>query len=491
LLIKIKPKELNLINKNKVKQNLLLALSVGIIVPLWGTYHSYIGIKIGWVAYVSAAIFFAAGHKLNDSIKIIIGHIIGFGWGVSLCFILSYSKLRCFDGNLILLGTLCLLGILAVVITHIGVNFLSHLPSLFCGWAITVGVMGGVSFQNWNSLPFEVLLSLISGVIFIGISISQFNNLLIRLFNINLANSDKEDAEIKKKPENRGGINFAESKMLKYVTTYKTVNDNQGYSDIEITINDNIFELKKEILDLRNSIYSGSARYSLEENKCNNVSIKIVGVCGSPHKKGSTIVYLKKALNAAESMGNVTTELIELAGKDIKACMGCRTDKCYGKCSINDSMQQIYPILQECDGIILGSPSYFGTFTGQIKLFIDRLRVMRHTDFQLCNKVIAPLSVAGRRHGGQEITNLDLIQSMMRHNTIIVNDGTAVCQLGATGWSHTFDDPNNTVEDDEYGLQTAEGIGKRVAEIAKIIKASGLQTTTYKYNAKIGKRQGG
>ena len=77
---------------------------------------------------------------------------------------------------------------------------------------------------------------------------------------------------------------------------------------------------------------------------------------------------------------------------------------------------------------------------------------------------------------------------MMRHNTIIVNDGTAVCQLGATGWSHTFDDPTIKSEDDDYGMQTAVGVGKRVAEIAKVIKGSGLQNVTYQYNQKIGER---
>ena len=92
------------------------------------------------------------------------------------------------------------------------------------------------------------------------------------------------------------------------------------------------------------------------------------------------------------------------------------------------------------------------------------------------------MSAAGRRHGGQELTNVDIMQSMMRHNTIIVNDGTAVCQLGATGWSHSFDDPNIRSEDDEYGMQTAEGVGKRVAEISKVIKASGLQKTIDEYN---------
>ena len=282
-------------------------------------------------------------------------------------------------------------------------------------------------------------------------------------------------------------VSLTEAKIIKFTSPYREKDVEPGKNEEQSEKND-ILELKSEIASISNALRSNLSYLPSSSVNYLNTSVKVIGICGSPHKKGSTIAYVKKALEAAESTGNVVTELIELAGKDIKPCMGCKTDKCYGKCRINDAMQEFYPLLMECDGIIIGSPSYFGTFTGQLKLFIDRLRVMRHTDFQLGNKVVAPIAVAGRRHGGQEITNLDLIQSMMRHNTIIVNDGTAVCQLGATGWSHTFDDPGSKTEDDLYGLQTAEGVGKRVAEIAKVIKASGLQKNIYKYNAKIGKR---
>lgn len=219
------------------------------------------------------------------------------------------------------------------------------------------------------------------------------------------------------------------------------------------------------------------------------IHINVVGICGSPHKDGSTIMYIERALEAAARAGNVTTSIISLAGKNIHPCMACKTDSCYGKCRIDDDMQECYPLLREADGIIIGSPSYFGSMTGQLKVFVDRLRVMRHTDFLLANKVVGTLGVAGRRHGGQEITNLVLIQAMMRHNTIIVNDGTCVCQLGATGWSHQFDSPHPEDDIDDYGFQTAEGMGSKVAEIARVIKASSLSTTAYKYDADVGKRR--
>ncbi|MGE5372975.1 MAG: NAD(P)H-dependent oxidoreductase [Solirubrobacterales bacterium] len=470
---------------NKSKTVLLLACSVAIFVPIWGTFHGLLGIKTAWAAFASAALFFAAGHELKSAPKVAAGHLLGLVWGITMLTVLSLPQTQHFNPIAAAFATLLGLGVLAVIVTHLGADLLSHLPSLFSGWAVAVGALGPVPPSAWGRLPLDVLLALLVGVLVLGIGISQLHLLFMRLFKVESEEVPAESIPVPPqtvKPQ-------TEMRMEKYLSVYRSgdgpvdaVSGTSSYSGLE-DIKQDLAAIKSSLIQFPASRMGGGAAAPAMD-----VPVKIVGVCGSPHKKGSTIEYLKHALRAAEAEGNVTTHLIELAGKDIKPCLGCKTDKCFEKCRINDAMQEFYPILEDCDGIIFGSPSYFGTFSGQLKLFFDRLRVMRHTDFQLRNKVIAPLAVAGRRHGGQEITNLDIIQTMMRHNTIIVNDGTAVCQLGATGWSHTFDDPNSKAEDDKYGLETAEGVGKRVAEVAKVVKASGLQQTTYKYNAKIGKR---
>ncbi|MGE5626897.1 MAG: NAD(P)H-dependent oxidoreductase [Solirubrobacterales bacterium] len=474
--------------KYKLKEMIFLALSVGIFVPIWCTFHSFIGINIVWAAFASAAIYFAAGHKLNDAINVAVGHVMGLGWGIAFFILLSRVEFKTYNSDVVLFVVLFMLGVLSVIVTHLGIKLISHLPSLFCGWAVAVGILGNISIKNWGNTPLDILFSLLIGVFFLGIGISQFQQLLLKLFH-NGAKSESKEVDDSKAINENVKLSSTEAKMKKYTSSFSPINSLENLTEKDVEDKSDFSEIKREIIELKNSLSNNS--YTLmtsQPQNFTNTSVKIVGICGSPHKRGSTVNYIKTALEAAESVGNVTVELIELAGKEIKPCMGCKSDKCYGTCRINDDMQAIYPILKECDGVIIGSPSYFGTYTGQLKLFIDRLRVMRHTNFQLGNKIIAPLAVAGRRHGGQEITNLDIVQSMMRHNTIIVNDGTAVCQLGATGWSHTFDDPNVKVDDDKYGLETAVGVGKRVAEIAKVIKSSGLQKTIYEYNEKIGKR---
>ncbi len=468
--------------KDNSKQVLLLMLSVGIVVPLWGTFHSFIGVKTGWPAFVAAALFFAFGHKIKDSIPVSIGHLMGVGWGMAFLFLLSRPEFHRFNPLGVTFLALMSLGFLAVLVTHLGVALIASLPSLFCGWAVTVGTLGGLPVSNWGWLPLDTAASLLCGIFILGVGIPQLHSFLV--------GEKHAEASGSVQTENQ---KTSRTSVPKYLAPYRSPErDDQEKEKTGGLSKEDLHDIKQQISDLKQSLGArvggGGGRGAAGAGNYLAEPIKIVGICGSPHKKSSTVEYVRKALEAAESVGNVTTTLIELAGKELKPCMGCKTDKCYGKCRINDAMHEFYPLLREADGIIIGSPSYFGTFSAQLKIFIDRLRVLRHTDFQLCNKVIGTVAVAGRRHGGQEITNLDLVQAMMRHNTIIVNDGTAVCQLGATGWSHTFDDPGSKVDDDAYGLETSVGVGRRVAEIAKVIKASGLQKAVYKYNAKIGKR---
>ncbi|MCP4023391.1 MAG: DUF1097 domain-containing protein [Desulfobacteraceae bacterium] len=482
--------------KDNFTETVLLAISVCILVTIWGTFHAKIGITLAWPAFVSAALFFAMGHHSKDAFKVITGHVAGIGWGILFFNLIAALAARDLNALLIPVITLSVLSTSAVILTHLGLDILSHLPSLFSGWAVTVGTLSGVSLadEKFNIIALDTLASIILGIVFLGMGIPFLHQVFKSQFGIKADQKNEAPQKPKKaKPGKsiklKGDLKRNETpqkdeslgvKTSKYIIPFKR---KQDAGEPETLPTEELSDIKNEILKL--SKYLPSAKNS-RATGASDVAINIVGICGSPHKKGSTIVYLKKILEAAESMGNVTTQLITIAGKDIKPCMGCKTDKCFGECKIKDDMRDIYPALRNADGIVIGSPSYFGTFSGQLKILLDRLRVLRHTNFQLANKIIAPLAVAGRRHGGQEITNLDIIQAMMRHNTIIVNDGTAVCQLGATGWSHTFDDPKSKVDDDAYGLQTCEGVGLKMVEIARSIKTSVSISRTISITPKSG-----
>jgi len=105
--------------------------------------------------------------------------------------------------------------------------------------------------------------------------------------------------------------------------------------------------------------------------------MKIIAFNGSPRKKWNTATLLEKALEGAASQG-AETELIHLYDLNYKGCVSCfacktKGGQSYGKCATNDDLAPILKKIEENDAIILGSPIYFGSVSGEMKSFMERL----------------------------------------------------------------------------------------------------------------------
>jgi len=88
-------------------------------------------------------------------------------------------------------------------------------------------------------------------------------------------------------------------------------------------------------------------------------------------------MLLENALEGAESQG-AETELIHLYDLNYKGCTSCfacklKDGKSYGKCAINDELTPVLNQLADADAFLLGSPIYFGTVTGEMRSFMERL----------------------------------------------------------------------------------------------------------------------
>jgi len=206
-------------------------------------------------------------------------------------------------------------------------------------------------------------------------------------------------------------------------------------------------------------------------------NVKILGISASPRKL-TTEFLINKALVAAEETGSVETDIISLAKKHINPCLACK--KCQYPCIQKDDMQEMYDKLLAADGIIFGSPVYWGTVTAQAKAFIDRLRPFclynSHSPVSgaLKNKVLGALTIAYDRNGGQEFTLLTILQAFMMHNTVIVGTGHER-PIGSYYGGSSIGYPDGTLEackNDKIGIFSCESIGRRVAEVTKMIKAS-------------------
>lgn len=216
------------------------------------------------------------------------------------------------------------------------------------------------------------------------------------------------------------------------------------------------------------------------------MEIKVLGICGSPIKGGNTEVFLKEALKAAEETGDVRTELLQLAGKDIKDCRHCnwcmfRQEE--GKfCNVNDDMIPLFPRIIESDAIMIATPVYMTRPTGYLSCFFDRWRCIghgKHYKQMLENKVGAALAVAWYRHQGMETALQAIVSSFMLTSMLPVNCGGfgigsqyGACGVTSQGGEGKFDPKVKLgILQDEYGLFSARCIGKRTAEVAKIVKS--------------------
>src|SRR5665647_3224861 len=108
------------------------------------------------------------------------------------------------------------------------------------------------------------------------------------------------------------------------------------------------------------------------------MAMKVIAINGSPRKKWNTATLLNKALEGAASKG-AETELIHLYDLDFKGCISCfacklKDGKSYGKCAVKDELTPLLKqIEEEADAIILGSPIYFGTVSGEMRSSMERL----------------------------------------------------------------------------------------------------------------------
>lgn len=106
--------------------------------------------------------------------------------------------------------------------------------------------------------------------------------------------------------------------------------------------------------------------------------MKVIAINGSPRKGWNTATLLSRALEGAASEG-AQTEIIHLYDLNFKGCTSCfacklKGGKSYGRCAFKDELTPLLKeIEEEADVIILGSPIYFGTVTGEMRSFMERL----------------------------------------------------------------------------------------------------------------------
>lgn len=219
-----------------------------------------------------------------------------------------------------------------------------------------------------------------------------------------------------------------------------------------------------------------------------DVKVKILGIVGTPIKQGNCQHYLEQALQVAESVGPVETELVHLKDYRIDYCIGCegclrqvhRLQKEVGfdivpvpiegyNCTIKDDMEILHQKMLEADGILLAAPVYIASMPGQMKTFIDRCRTFVH-DFRLRGKVAAPLTVAFFRNAGEDTTLQMMTLSLLAIGLTVVSFGAAAVST-REGLGILVRETRFAVTEDIMGMTVMQSAASQVAQAALQMKA--------------------
>ena len=152
--------------------------------------------------------------------------------------------------------------------------------------------------------------------------------------------------------------------------------------------------------------------------------MKIVAFNGSPRKGGNTEQLIEEVFKPIREAG-IETELIQLGGKWLRGCASCYT--CFktkdGQCAIkNDGMNEYIRKAREADGIILASPTYYGSVSAEMKAFMDRLGLTTIGEGRTLTRKVGAAVISVRRGGA--VTVYDELNRFMLGSGMIVPGST-------------------------------------------------------------------
>ncbi len=169
---------------------------------------------------------------------------------------------------------------------------------------------------------------------------------------------------------------------------------------------------------------------------------KIVIIDGGPRKTFNTAAMLQKVAEGAASVDGVEVETVRLYDMDYKGCMSCMACKVKGRasqvCKFRDALTPVLDSIAGADGLVLGSPNYFGEVTAQMRAFLERLAFpwLSYNDYSITAPKRMPVLLVETQNGSPEHNNcngygtmehciaqaLGTPEKLFAHNTYQVKD---------------------------------------------------------------------
>ena len=185
------------------------------------------------------------------------------------------------------------------------------------------------------------------------------------------------------------------------------------------------------------------------------MSYKVLLLNGSPKARGCTARALQEVAQTLQAEG-VETEIIQIGSEVVRGCMACNWCGKHDRCVIDDKVNQVAKKLAEADGLVIGSPVYYGSPNGTLLSFLDRL--FYSAPFSMHMKVGA--SVVSCRRGGNT-ASFDVL------NKYFTISGMPIAS--STYWNQVHGFSAEDVEKDLEGLQTMRNLARNMAFLIRAI----------------------
>jgi len=187
--------------------------------------------------------------------------------------------------------------------------------------------------------------------------------------------------------------------------------------------------------------------------------MKVVAFNGSPRVNGNTHQALEAVLAELKVEG-IETELIDICREELKPCRACgacgknKDERCV---MVEDRLNEYIQKMKAADGIIIGSPTYFGNMTAQTKAFVDRAFYVGRGNGNLFRRKVGAAVAVNRRAGA--LDTFDEINKLFLISQMIVP--------GSSYWNVVSALKPGDVASDEEGLQTMKTLGRNMAWLLK------------------------
>ena len=180
---------------------------------------------------------------------------------------------------------------------------------------------------------------------------------------------------------------------------------------------------------------------------------KVIIINGSPRADQCTATALKEMIKVFKKEG-VETELIHIGNKAVRGCMACGYCSAHNGCVFNDIVNEVNAKLEQADGLVVGSPVYYGSPNGNLLSFLDRLFYSTH--FSKHMKVGA--AVVSCRRGGNT-ASFDVLNKYFTISSMPV--------ASSTYWNQVHGFTAEDVKKDLEGLQTMRNLAGNMSFMIK------------------------